>query len=226
MGLTRGPLRWTALAAVLIVGCGDGRSSEPAAAPDERGQAAAAKPDPPPDRPTGHAAAAQRTVDDYLYALTDGDEDACDFLTEEFMGRIARANANTTGGSDIWRLRCEAHARDLIDHGERTLSRGAITAERASPSEATVTASITVADAADSSYDSGTPPEAAIDATYHLTRADGRWRIAEITEDSLDEYGGGDGISSPISADFGGNLVLVRGCAASAKSYCDPLFPE
>lgn len=226
MGLARGPGRWVVLAAVLIAGCGEGGESEPAAVPDEPNQAAAANPDPPPDLPTGHEAAAQRTVDDYLYALTNGDEAACDSLTEEFMGRIARANANTTGGPDIWRLRCEAHARDLTDHGERTLSRSAITVERASRSEATVTASITVADAADSSYDSGTPPEAAIVATYHLSRTGGRWRIAEITEDSLDEYGGGDGISSPISADFGGNLVLVRGCAASDKSYCDPLFPE
>jgi len=203
------------LVAVLLAGCGEGEGST-----TSENQSLAAS---PPDRPSTHEVAAEGVVDEYLQALSFGDEGACRYLTVALMGRIARANEYTRNDPDTWRIHCETHARDLLKHGELALTWGAVTAEQASPATAEVAAAPTVADAEYPEYEEGEPREATAAATYHLERSGGRWRINDITEDSFNEYGG-DAIRSPIGTDFGGNLVLIRGCETSDKSYCEPLI--
>lgn len=46
------------------------------------------------------------------------------------MGRIARTNEYTRSDPAIWRIRCKAHARDVLKRGELALTWGAATAEK------------------------------------------------------------------------------------------------
>jgi hypothetical protein len=208
-------------AIALLAGCGkQGNVSTGAGKSEDQ----AAETHPVPDRPSKSGVAAERTVDSYLQALALGDEAACGYLTDEFMGRIARGGEYSSSRSDIRRILCDTHARDLTGHGELTLTRSAISVERASAARATVTVSATLAEVEASSYsEEDTPREATVTSTYHLVRHGGRWRINDITEDSFHEYGGGE-VSGPLSSDFGGNLVLIRGCETSEESYCEPLI--
>lgn len=207
-----------------LAGCAGEEGAKTAALPEVRDRAAAA-PD-PPDRPTPQQLAARRAVDGYLQALARGDEAACEYLSERFLGRIARANldrTSTRNDPDIWQSMCESHARDLTGHGELVLTQGELTVQRTSRSRAVVSVEVTLADS-DSTYSyDDVPREATSTATYRLVRGGGRWHIDRISEDFFDEYGS-DVVSSPISADFGGNLVLLRGCDVAGKDYCDPLF--
>jgi hypothetical protein len=220
------------LFAALLAGCGDGTDTGAAGVvgPAEEEPAA-----PPPEEPVTAAepadkweVGAERAVDGYLQALAAGDGEACNWLTIEFMGRIARSNENTysQNNTKLRRILCESHARDLTGSGDIALSAEFIIGKQASSSEATVDASFTLYDPEVPSYEEGAQPrEASGDSSYRLVRKDGRWRINDIVENWFSELGGGE-LSDPISTDFGGDLVLVRGCETPEKSYCEPLIGD
>lgn len=218
--LATGPV----IAVALLAGCGDDGDTTTSAVDEPGGQSPAVSRS-APDRSTRYEAAAEQTVDGYLLALASGDEGACRYLTVEFMGRISRANENTYSDPDIWRTLCESHARDLTRSGDLTLSWETPTVRHASSVRATAQADATLMDAESGYEEESSPREATATSTYHLVRTGGRWRIVDITEDWFREYGG-DEITDPIGVDFGGNLVLLRGCETPEKSYCEPLIQD
>lgn len=220
------------LFAALLAGCGDGTDTGAAGtvepAEEEPATPSPEEPVAAPDSSDKWEAEAERVVDAYLQALAAGDGEACNWLTTEFMGRIARSNENTYSQDNIElrRILCESHARDLAGSGDIALSAEFIIGEQASSSEATVDASFTLYDPEVPSYEEGAQPrEASGESSYRLVRKDGRWRINDIVENWFSELGGGE-LSDPISTDFGGDLVLVRGCETPEKSYCEPLIED
>lgn len=204
------------LAAVLLAGCGGGQDASSVTEEPATGQAVEAT-DPPPSRASSEEAEAKHTVIGYLQALAVGEGAACDFLTTGFQRRIAGSQDYGPHSRELWRIRCETHARDLTEDAALALTPRNPEVTEASSTRADVDIEVILLESAPSSYRA--IREAWIGAVYHLIRSGGRWHIDNIAEQHFEENDG-DAVSSPISADFGGNLVLVRGCDAPELEYC------
>jgi hypothetical protein len=204
-------VRWIALMLIAVIitvgGCGGDSNTIPSLPPDKAVGTAAS---PASRAPT--QSEPEMVVDRYLQAVAGGNESACDELAASFIGRMHPYN----GDPRISLIACRGDARDLSKRV--SVSATTLSLVRMNATTATVSADValTKTDAAGSG---GSPSEASATSTYALTRQRGKWRINDIVERSyadtlVNELGG------PISNDFGGNLVLIRGCSSSARRYC------